>query len=213
MGQQPRKDPFLAQKPKGEPVSLADNVPRPTLGGHANALRSSAPAVIESDLTVLDPEVAPRVKAEMLRVWDRVSKSKSLTQANLAKALDLTPSAVNKLLNRPDTHPWTILYIKVFCTFCGVDPIKEIVDRLRLPHLEGFFSDWDDEHADLDREFFEECASAIKLYYIEHGVNSTTDQVEKLAAKLVGRLDGGHAIDHKEMQREVERVILESAGK
>ncbi len=169
---------------------------------------SDVESVIKSDerpKTIYRPDVAKQIKLDVARVWDRVKKNKNLTQANLARALGTTQSAVSKLLNDQDGHPWTESYLRKFSEFCGVSP-RELLDD----ELMGFMTEWDNDGKFPDHDFVEECISALANYFSGKGLPARRERLASLAAKLAARLEGTHP-DAKTMDREIESVILENA--
>lgn len=159
----------------------------------------------ERPKTIYRPDVAKQIKADVARVWERVKKNKNLTQANLARALGTTQSAVSKLLNDHDGHPWTEGYLKKFSEFCGVSP-REFLDD----DLMGFITEWNSEGKLPDHDFVEECISALANYFSSKGLPARRERLATLAAKLAARLEGTHP-DAGTMDREIESVILENA--
>jgi transcriptional regulator with XRE-family HTH domain len=159
----------------------------------------------ERPKTIYRPDVIKHIKADVGRVWDRVRKNKNLTQANLARALGTTQSAVSKLLNDDNGHPWTETYLRKFSEFCGVSP-REFLDK----ELMGFITEWNNDGQLTDHDFVEECISALANYFSSKGLPARRERLASLAAKLAARLDGTHP-DSDTMDREIECVILENA--
>ena len=155
--------------------------------------------------TIYRPDIAKQIKADVARVWERVKKNKNLTQANLARALGTTQSAVSKLLNDYDGHPWTEGYLRKFSEFCGVSP-REFLDE----DLMGFITEWNSGDQPPDHDFVEECISALANYFSGRGLPARRERLATLAAKLASRLEGTHP-DARTMDREIECVILENA--
>ena len=159
----------------------------------------------ERPKTIYRPDIAKQIKADVARVWERVKKNKNLTQANLARALGTTQSAVSKLLNDHDGHPWTEGYLRKFSEFCGVSP-REFLDD----DLMGFITEWNNGDQPPDHDFVEECISALANYFSSRGLPARREKLATLAAKLASRLEGTHP-DSPTMDREIECVILENA--
>ncbi len=159
----------------------------------------------ERPRTIYRSDVVKQIKSDVVRVWDRVRKNKNLTQSNLANALGTTQSAVSKLLNDYDGHPWTEGYLRKFSEFCGVSPREFLDDELM-----GFITEWDNEGKFPDHDFVEECISALSNYFSSKGLPARRERLSVLAAKLAAKLEGTHP-DTQRMDREIECVILENA--
>ena len=134
-----------------------------------------------------------------------LEKTETLTQGNLAKALGTSQSAVSKLLNNENGHPWTEPYLRKFAEFCQISP-QEFLDDKSV----DFIIEWSNDEQLLDQNFIEECVSALQNYVISKGVPAQRANLSELAAKLAARLEGTHP-NSATMEREIERVILENA--
>ncbi len=162
-------------------------------------------AADERPKTIYRSDIVKQIKLDVGRVWIRVKKNKNLTQASLARALGTTQSAVSKLLNDYNGHPWTEAYLRKFSEFCGVSPREFLDDELM-----GFITEWNTDGKLPDHDFVEECISALANYFSSKGLPARRERLVTLAAKLAARLEGTHP-DARTMDREIECVILENA--
>lgn len=169
----------------------------------------SAPVseVNEPAKTIMRPDIALRIKENVKRVWKRVKGNKGLKQENLAKALDVHQSAISKLINDVNGHPWTETHLRRFAQFCQVSP-KELLHNDQ--DLLDFFDGWSEEKSAFDQNLVEECIQGLTLYYSDKGIAANREKLTGLAARLATRLDGTSP-DAETMNSEIEKVILENA--
>jgi len=161
------------------------------------------------DVAYLTPyrrDVTILIKAEIKRLWDRARQTRGLTQAQLAEALNTSQSAVSKLLKPDDTHPWTINYIQIFCSFCQVDLKKDLLDRLP-PGLAPFFDGLEISRPQVDDTFYGECASAVTKYFVDRGKLPVSTKMSDIARQVSTRTKRHATLD--EINRTIEDVILD----
>jgi transcriptional regulator with XRE-family HTH domain len=160
----------------------------------------------------LDPDVSARIKEQTLKVWERVSESKNLTQAGLANALQISQSGINKLLNNKAGHPWTPRYLKAISTYLGINPMQ-LINPIDRDNLRGFFEGWSGKN-EPSASRLEECLSALSRFYAEQGVNPPVSKLRTLAGKLAARLKELEEQEpsNEQMQRAIRILILEEAA-
>ncbi|MDA9442966.1 hypothetical protein XH98_28500 [Bradyrhizobium sp. CCBAU 51745] len=159
--------------------------------------------------TPYDEQIARLIRGEIARIWKRVKETGNFTQTQLASALQTSQAAVSRLLRPDDPHPWTIANIVTFCEFCKVDLQKEILDQLPRG-IEKWFADYDKLRSS-DEAFTEECAKALTKYYVDRGIQPSSDQVARLAAQLAMSIN--RRASAEDIAAGVELVVLRSSLK
>lgn len=159
--------------------------------------------------TPYDEQVARLIRGEIARIWKRVKETGNFKQTQLASALQTSQAAVSRLLRPDDPHPWTIANIVTFCEFCKVDLQKEILDQLPRG-LERWFAEYENLRSS-DEAFTEECAKALTKYYVDRGIQPSSEQIARLAAQVAMSIN--RRASAEDIAAGVELVVLKSSLK
>lgn len=136
--------------------------------------------------TLYSADVVRSIKHQIRIIWDREKEFNKKTQEDLAKRLGLKQSAVSKLLNNENGHPWTVDKIEKFAKYCDI-PISEIVKDTSLL---GYFNGWTGDSIPPERVRIEEAKSALKTFLDKHGRDLDEPKLYELAGKLAVRVEG-----------------------
>jgi len=131
-----------------------------------------------------DKETVKIIKENVSIVWERVKNSKNLKQSGLANALELTQSAISKLLNVPDKHPWTERYLVAFCIYTGAN-ISELIPENVLPL---FTSYTEENEKGVDENFLAECLESVANFYKKRGKVIKAKRLSEIAGELCEKL-------------------------
>ena len=79
-----------------------------------------------NDKSVAWHGISHRTKLNIKQEWERQKRVHGRTQDDLATYLNISQSAVSKLLNDRAGHPWSVDKIELFADFCDV-PLARLI--------------------------------------------------------------------------------------
>lgn len=155
--------------------------------------------------TLYSPEVIAEIKQNISIIWDREKKYQKKTQEDLAKRLGISQSAVSKLLNNTDSHPWTVDKIEKFIDFCNAD----LTDIVKDKSLIGYFDNWRGDGVPLSEKRIEEAKTALKSFLGEHGRDLSETKLYELAGKLATRVSNSNRSTEEYAKQIMQLLISE----
>ena len=129
---------------------------------------------------IYSKEVSARIKSNIKREWELQKRHYARTQEHLAESLSISQSAVSKLLNDKDGHPWSVDKIELFANFCNV-PIKRLIGDTELM---GHFSGWKTDIVAPSGQRIGEAKYALANFIGQIGARLDDVKLHKLAGQL-----------------------------
>lgn len=149
------------------------------------------------------PDVMRAIKLNVQRIWKIKKHSDGLTQTEVANALNRSQSAVSKMINDLDAHPWTAQDLQAFARFTNT-PLAELVPV----NIANQFSIDESKPVDPKADLRIFCRDAVRNYAAGFGQDVTDDQIKDIVNGVCNRLSRFRRPPTQEKVTETIRTVV-----